>query len=164
MPITVVVWSKAWTVFAHSNTGIMGSNPTQGMDVYVRLFHICVVLCVGRGLAMGWSPVWGVLLTAYRIKKLKKWSKPNIGLQSHNNNNCNSLAKYFCMKISCLLPSGYLLGLLFDLENAGSMFFWNISERLLSYVMSSQKMVLINSVQVDKQKGKKVKLSPCLTN
>jgi hypothetical protein len=40
-------------VFAHSNAGIGGSNPTQGMDVCVRLFSICVVLCVGSGLATG---------------------------------------------------------------------------------------------------------------
>jgi hypothetical protein len=32
------------------------------------------VLCVGRGLAMSWSPAQGVLPTAYRIKKLKKKS------------------------------------------------------------------------------------------
>jgi hypothetical protein len=31
---------------ARSNTGILGSNLAQGMDV-------CVVLCVGRGLATG---------------------------------------------------------------------------------------------------------------
>jgi hypothetical protein len=28
-------------------------------------------MCVGSGLATGWSPVQGVLPTAYRIKKLK---------------------------------------------------------------------------------------------
>jgi hypothetical protein len=38
----------------------------------VRLFCVCVVLCVGRGLATRWSPVQGVLPTVYRIKKLKK--------------------------------------------------------------------------------------------
>jgi hypothetical protein len=36
---------------ARSNAGIVGSNPTQGMDV--RLFCVHVVLCVGRGLATG---------------------------------------------------------------------------------------------------------------
>jgi hypothetical protein len=41
------------TVFAHSNSGIMGSNPTQAMNVCVRLFCVCVVLCVGSGLATG---------------------------------------------------------------------------------------------------------------
>jgi hypothetical protein len=39
---------KARTVFVRSNTGIVGSSPTQGMDVCVRLF------CVDSGLAMGW--------------------------------------------------------------------------------------------------------------
>jgi hypothetical protein len=38
---------------ARSNTGIVGSNPNQGMDVCVRLFCVCVVLYVGRGLTMG---------------------------------------------------------------------------------------------------------------
>jgi hypothetical protein len=68
-------WSRglrAWTVFARSNSGIMGTNPTRGMDVCVRLFYVCVVLYVGSGLATGWSPVQGVLPTVYRIKKLKK--------------------------------------------------------------------------------------------
>jgi hypothetical protein len=41
------------TVFAHSNARIVGSNPTQGMDVCLRLFCVCVVLCVGSGLATG---------------------------------------------------------------------------------------------------------------
>jgi hypothetical protein len=45
-PITVAARSKAWTVFARSNTGIVGSNPTWGMDVYVRLFCVCAVLYV----------------------------------------------------------------------------------------------------------------------
>jgi hypothetical protein len=33
--------SKAWTVFARSITGIMGSNSTWDMDVCVRLFCLC---------------------------------------------------------------------------------------------------------------------------
>jgi hypothetical protein len=41
----------ARTVFARSNAGIVGSNLTQGMDVCVRLFCVCVVVCVGSGLA-----------------------------------------------------------------------------------------------------------------
>jgi hypothetical protein len=66
---------KAWTVFARSNAGIVGSNPTQRMDVCVRLFCVCVILCVGSGLATGLSLVQGVLPTVYRIKKLKKAAK-----------------------------------------------------------------------------------------
>jgi hypothetical protein len=45
-PITVAVRSKAWTVFARSDTGVMGSNPTSGMDVCIHLFCAFVVLCV----------------------------------------------------------------------------------------------------------------------
>jgi hypothetical protein len=74
LPITVAARSKAWTAFARSNAVIVGSNTTQGMDVFVRVFCVCVVLCVGNGLATGWSPVQGVLPPVYRIKKLKKRS------------------------------------------------------------------------------------------
>jgi hypothetical protein len=66
---------KAWIVFASWNTGILVSNPTQSMDVCVRLFCVCVVMCVGSGLVTGWSPVQGVLPNVYRIKKVKKASK-----------------------------------------------------------------------------------------
>jgi hypothetical protein len=50
----------------------MGSNPTQCMDVCVRLFCVCAVLCAGSGFATGWSPVQEVLPTVQKIKKLKK--------------------------------------------------------------------------------------------
>jgi hypothetical protein len=53
-PITLGARSKAWTVFARSNAGVVGSNPTGGMDVCVRLFCVWVLLCVGSGLATGW--------------------------------------------------------------------------------------------------------------
>jgi hypothetical protein len=52
-PFTVAARSKAYTVFARSNAMIVGSNFTQGMDVCVRLFCVCVILCVGSGLATG---------------------------------------------------------------------------------------------------------------
>jgi hypothetical protein len=74
--ITVAARSKAWTAFARLNTGIVGSNPSRRMDVSVRLFYVCVVLCVGSGLATGSSPVQGVLPTVYRIKKLKSGQGP----------------------------------------------------------------------------------------
>jgi hypothetical protein len=44
------------------------------MDVCVRLFYVCAVLCVGSGVATGWSLVEGVLPTLpnmYRVKKLR---------------------------------------------------------------------------------------------
>jgi hypothetical protein len=58
LPITVAARSKAWTVFARSDAGIVGSNLTQGMVVW------CVyafILCLGSGLSTSWSPVQGVL-------------------------------------------------------------------------------------------------------
>jgi hypothetical protein len=45
------------------------------MDVCVRLFCVCVILCAGSGFATGWSPVQGVLPTVYTFKKLKKWPR-----------------------------------------------------------------------------------------
>jgi hypothetical protein len=36
-----------------ARTLVVGSNFAQGMDVHVRLFCVCVVLCVGSGLATG---------------------------------------------------------------------------------------------------------------
>jgi hypothetical protein len=42
MPITVAARSRAWTIFAPSDSGIVGSNPIQGMDVC-----ICIALCIG---------------------------------------------------------------------------------------------------------------------
>jgi hypothetical protein len=40
LPITVAARSEAWTVFAPSNTGIVGSNPTQDMDIFVHLLGV----------------------------------------------------------------------------------------------------------------------------
>jgi hypothetical protein len=62
---------KEWIVFALSNTGIVGSNSTRGMGVYVHLFCVCVDLCVGSGLETGWSHVQVVLPTIYRLKTEK---------------------------------------------------------------------------------------------
>jgi hypothetical protein len=52
--------SEARTVFARSNAGIMGSNPTQGS---VSAFFCVVLPCVGTGLVSGRSPIQGVLPT-----------------------------------------------------------------------------------------------------
>jgi hypothetical protein len=49
-PITVAARSKVWTVLAHSNTGIVGSNHTRGLDICVHLFYVFVVFCLGSGL------------------------------------------------------------------------------------------------------------------
>jgi hypothetical protein len=47
--LTVAAWSTAWTVFAHLDAGIVGSNPTQGMDVWcVYVFILCLCCPVFR--------------------------------------------------------------------------------------------------------------------
>jgi hypothetical protein len=46
----------------------------------VCIYSVFVALCVGSGLATGRSPVQGVLLTVYRIKKLKRQPMFNKGL------------------------------------------------------------------------------------
>jgi hypothetical protein len=48
VPNTVAARSKAWTVFVRSNAGIVGSNPTQGMDVYVCVYSMLVLFSVYR--------------------------------------------------------------------------------------------------------------------
>jgi hypothetical protein len=55
----------------------MGSNPTEVMDVSMRLLCVYVVLHVGSGLATDRSPVQGVLLTVYRITKLQNRPRSN---------------------------------------------------------------------------------------
>jgi hypothetical protein len=48
-PVTVAERSKAWTVFARSEAGIVGSNLTQGMDVWcVYAFILCLGCLVFR--------------------------------------------------------------------------------------------------------------------
>jgi hypothetical protein len=53
--------------------------PTRGMDVCMRLFLICVVLCVGSGREMGSSLIHGVLQTEYRLKNGKSGQGPTEG-------------------------------------------------------------------------------------
>jgi hypothetical protein len=46
-PVTVAQRSEACTVFARSESGIVGSNPTQGMDVwYVYVFILCLSVSI----------------------------------------------------------------------------------------------------------------------
>jgi hypothetical protein len=51
LPITMAARSKELTVLARSNTGIVGSTSTRSIDICVRSFCFCVVVCVGSGLA-----------------------------------------------------------------------------------------------------------------
>jgi hypothetical protein len=52
------------------------------MSVLRALFRVCVVLCVDRGLATGWSLVQGILPTVYRIKILKRSQGPTNGCRA----------------------------------------------------------------------------------
>jgi hypothetical protein len=62
-PVTVAERSKVCTVFARSEAGIVGSNPTQDLNVcYEYVFILCLCyLCLGRGLATSRSIVQGIL-------------------------------------------------------------------------------------------------------
>jgi hypothetical protein len=63
LPVAVAERSKAWTIFDRLEAVTANSNPALGMDVWCvsRVFCVCIVLCLGRGLATSWSPVQGVL-------------------------------------------------------------------------------------------------------
>jgi hypothetical protein len=45
---SVTAWSVALSAFARPNTGIVGLDPTGGMDVFLCIFCVCVVLCTQR--------------------------------------------------------------------------------------------------------------------
>jgi hypothetical protein len=52
------------------NTGIVGLNPTRGMDIWVR--SLLMLPCVGSGLKAGWSPA----KESYRLSiTLRNWSE-----------------------------------------------------------------------------------------
>jgi hypothetical protein len=70
---------SAWIIFARSNTGIVGSNLTRGMNVCVRLFSFYVIPYVGSGVATSWSPVQGVLPTVYRLRNWESCQGPMKG-------------------------------------------------------------------------------------
>jgi hypothetical protein len=73
MAITVAARSKTWTDVASSNTGIVDLNPTQGMDVCVHLFYVCVVLCVGSG--HGTGPITRPKSPVICVKILRNWRR-----------------------------------------------------------------------------------------
>jgi hypothetical protein len=52
-PITVAVNAKARNIFTRSNAAIVGSNSAWSVNVYVRLFCVCALLCASIGLATG---------------------------------------------------------------------------------------------------------------
>jgi hypothetical protein len=50
-PVTMVVRSKELNAFANSNAGIVGSNPTRGMNICQ--LSVFVLLCVSSVLGLG---------------------------------------------------------------------------------------------------------------
>jgi hypothetical protein len=68
MPVAVAEWSKAWTILACLDAGIVGSNHTRGMDVYmyVYVYSMFVLSYVDWDLAMSWSLIQGVLPCVYK--------------------------------------------------------------------------------------------------
>jgi hypothetical protein len=62
--INVAAQSKAWTIFAHLNTGVVSSNVSRSMKSVPVSFLFCVVR-VGRGLAKGWTSVRDMLPTVW---------------------------------------------------------------------------------------------------
>jgi hypothetical protein len=58
---TVARRSKACTVFARFEAGIVGSDLTEGMGVH------CLCVCASRDFATSWSPAQGVLPNVYYL-------------------------------------------------------------------------------------------------
>jgi hypothetical protein len=54
----------------------LGSLFRMPLEAWMSVCVYSVVLCVGSGLATGWSPILGILPTVYRIKKLKNGQGP----------------------------------------------------------------------------------------
>jgi hypothetical protein len=53
LPITVAARSKARNVFPRTNTGIVGSNPIRETFMFLCVYSMFVLSCVGSGLATG---------------------------------------------------------------------------------------------------------------
>jgi hypothetical protein len=67
--------SRAWTVFGRSNTGVVGSDLTWGVDVCLHLFCVCAVLYVGRHLETSWPPSKGYYRPCIVLENWKKQKK-----------------------------------------------------------------------------------------
>jgi hypothetical protein len=52
--IIVAARCKAWTIFARSNTGVVGSMPFEAW-MFVCVYSVFVLFCVGSGFEEGWS-------------------------------------------------------------------------------------------------------------
>jgi hypothetical protein len=77
-PITVTARSRAWTVSACSNIGVVGSNLTRHGCLSVFILCLCCSVCSLRP-CKGWSCVQGVLQTVHRIRNRKSGQGPTKG-------------------------------------------------------------------------------------
>jgi hypothetical protein len=65
MPITVAMRSKALTVFASKNNGVVGSNLTRSRGIFLCLFCVYCPVC----------PLQGILPNVHKIKEIEKATK-----------------------------------------------------------------------------------------
>jgi hypothetical protein len=81
-PFTVAARATAWTVFARSNVGIVGSNPNWGMDICVRLFCLRCSVQVAA-LRRTHPPSKESYRLCIGLRNWKSVQGPTKGLQSH---------------------------------------------------------------------------------
>jgi hypothetical protein len=97
MPITVATWSKAWTVLACSNTGVIVSIPTWGMGICVCLFCVHVILWWVGGLR-NWKSGQGPTQGCRVIN-----NDDNDNGNNNNNNNNNNIMMMMMMVIIIII-------------------------------------------------------------
>jgi hypothetical protein len=83
-PVAVVAWSKAWTVFACSNAVIVGSNATEGMDVYVCIYSVSVISCVRAMQPAAHSPKESYRLSKKRLRNWRRGQDPTKSCRAIN--------------------------------------------------------------------------------
>jgi hypothetical protein len=118
MRTEVTARSKSWTIFARSNTGIVGSNPTRGMDVCVYS-----VFVLGSGLATGWSPVQRVLPTALWLRNWSETKRFKVALcskwkQQKRNKKKMKKTKKRTVRFTYIIRREMTVGLTISLLNA----------------------------------------------
>jgi hypothetical protein len=70
-PITVATRYKAWTVFARSNTVIIGSDPAQNMHVCIVCIYSVFVLSCVQVATLRWADPPSK--ESYRLSKKSNW-------------------------------------------------------------------------------------------
>jgi hypothetical protein len=98
--------SSSWDALSDESTGLwadclenigaltshntkVSCKASRGVNVYMRLFCVYVVVYEGSRFQAGWSPIQGVLPTVYRITKLKN-------LSGTRNGACRAMDEWMC--------------------------------------------------------------------